>query len=66
MKRTRETIFYQHPNERPNLSGCTYFDGEDHTEEERKRKQQQQQREWLVQQMEEKKQKQELEAQKNK
>ncbi len=42
MKRTRETIHYQHPSERPNISGCTFFDGEDITEEERKRRQQQQ------------------------
>lgn len=65
MKRTRETIFYQHPSERPNISGCTFFDGEDKTEEERKREQQRQQREWLVQQMEEKKQKQELDKKQN-
>ena len=29
MKRTREAIYYSHPAERWNLSGCTYFDGED-------------------------------------
>ena len=40
MKRTRETINYQHPKERSNISGCTFFDGEDITEEERKRRQQ--------------------------
>ena len=37
MKRTREAIYYQHPKERTDLSGCTYFDGEDKTEEDRKR-----------------------------
>lgn len=49
MKRTREVIHYQHPADRPNISGCTFFDGEDHTEEDRKRAAQQQQREWLMQ-----------------
>lgn len=29
MKRTRETIFYNHPDQRWNLSGATKFDGED-------------------------------------
>ena len=57
MKRTREVINYQHPSERPNISGCTFFDGEDLKEEEYKRQLQKQQREWLTQQMEEKKQK---------
>lgn len=37
MKRTREVINYTHPKTRENISGCTYFDGEDLTEEERKR-----------------------------
>jgi len=66
MKRTREAIFYQHPAERKNISGCTFFDGEDHTEEDRKRQQQTQQREWLQQQMEEKKNQKELEKLQNK
>ena len=48
MKRTREVLHYQHPPERPLISGCTYFDGEDHSEEERKKNQQKQQREWLM------------------
>ena len=61
MKRTRETIFYEHPDQRKNISGCTFFDGEDQAEEARKRQQQQQQREWLQQQMEEKKNQKELE-----
>jgi hypothetical protein len=38
MKRTREVLHYQHPADRPNISGCTFFDGEDQTEEERRRK----------------------------
>ena len=37
MKRTRETIFYSHPEQRWDLSGCTKFDGEDLGEEERRR-----------------------------
>ena len=37
MKRTREVINYVHPAERPNISGCTFFDGEDQLEEDRKR-----------------------------
>lgn len=37
MKRTRETLFYAHPDQRWNLSGCTKFDGEDLNEEARKR-----------------------------
>ena len=40
MKRTREVIHYKHPAERTNISGCTFFDGEDQTEEDRKRNQQ--------------------------
>ena len=55
MKRTRETINYQHPGERWNLSGALRFDGEDNDEEARKRHNQQLQREWLLQQQEEKK-----------
>ena len=58
MKRTRETIFYEHPKERWDLSGCTGFDGEDNAEEKRRRANQKTQREWLQQQMEEKKAKQ--------
>ena len=57
MKRTREVLHYQHPADRPNISGCTFFDGEDQVEEERKRKLQQENREFLIKQMEEKKQK---------
>lgn len=33
MKRTRETLFYRHPDRRDNISGCNTFDGEDLTEE---------------------------------
>jgi hypothetical protein len=40
MKRTREAIHYQHPADRPNISGCTFFDGEDNQEEDRRKKQQ--------------------------
>ncbi len=65
MKRTREVIHYKHPADRPNISGCTFFDGEDLQEEERKKKLQQENREFLIQQMEEKKQKQELEKRQN-
>ena len=55
MKRTRETIFYEHPKQRWDLSGCTGFDGEDQQEEKRRQANQKIQREWLQQQMEEKK-----------
>ncbi len=65
MKRTREVIHYSHPADRKDLSGCTFFDGEDHSEEERKRQMQKEQREWLLQQMEEKKQAKELEKKQN-
>ena len=54
MKRTRETIFYEHPKQRWDLSGCTGFDGEDQAEQQRKKTNQQIQKEWLKQQMEEK------------
>ena len=37
MKRTRETINYVHPGERWDLSGATYFDGEDHDHDNRKK-----------------------------
>ena len=61
MKRTRETIFYNHPEgvrgARTDLSGAHYFDGEDHDSEARKRRDQQIQRDALNAQMEEKKQK---------
>jgi hypothetical protein len=60
MKRTREVIHYQHPADRPNISGCTFFDGEDHSEENRRKKAQQENREYLMRQMEEKKMKKEL------
>jgi len=55
MKRTREVIHYKHPSDRPDLSGCTYFDGEDNNEEFRRKKLQQDNREFLIKQMEEKK-----------
>ena len=61
MKRTREAFHYQHPDDRKDISGCTFFDGEDAVEEARRRKQQQDNREFLMKQMEEKRQKQELE-----
>jgi hypothetical protein len=54
MKRTREVIFYSHPDQRWNLSGCTRFDGEDLQEEDRLRHNQQKQRDFLKQQIEEK------------
>lgn len=37
MKRTREVINYEHPKTRENISGLTFFDGEDNTEEQRKK-----------------------------
>ena len=63
MKRTRETINYTHPNERWNISGATFFDGEDQNEEQRRFANQKLQKEWLVQQMEEKKRAQEIQRQ---
>ena len=60
MKRTRETIHYSHPERRDNISGATFFDGEDNAEEARRFAIQKAQREALMQQMEEKKQAQEL------
>ena len=57
MKRTRETIFYEHPNERWNISGATKFDGEDLNEEQRRKQNQQIQKQWLLEQMEQKQQK---------
>ena len=65
MKRTRETINYEHPKERWNISGATFFDGEDEAEESRRRHNQQLQKEWLVQQMEEKKRAKDIERQQN-
>ena len=56
MKRTRETIFYEHPNERWNISVATKFDGEDLNEEQRRRENQALQKQWWEQQMEEKRQ----------
>ena len=56
MKRTRETINYTHPADRKDISGATFFDGEDRDEEARKFAIQKMQREALMQQMEEKKQ----------
>ena len=54
MKRTREVIFYEHPEQRWNLSGCTKFDGEDLPYEERRKQDQANQKAWCMQQMEEK------------
>ena len=47
MKRTRETIFYEHPKQRWDLSGCTGFDGEDQAEQQRKKTNQKIQQQWL-------------------
>ena len=63
MKRTRETINYQHPAERWNISGALGFDGEDNDEAARKRRNQQLQKEWLLEQQAEKKRMQEMERQ---
>lgn len=48
MKRTRETIFFSHPDQRWNLSGATTFDGEDLGEEERRRHNQALQRQYYL------------------
>ena len=48
MKRTRETLNYQHPSERQGISGCTTFDGEDVSDEQRKRHYQALQKDWLI------------------
>lgn len=55
MKRTRETINYQHPSERWNISGVNTLDGEDLSEEQRRRKNQEIQKQWLLEQMNENK-----------
>ena len=61
MKRTRETIFYNHPEgvrgARTDLSGAVNFDGEDLDSEARKHRNAKIQRDALFAQMEEKKQK---------
>ena len=66
MKRTRETIFYAHPNAergaRTELSGAHTFDGEDDDAQARKRRDQAACRAALNQQMEEKKQAKAMEA----
>jgi hypothetical protein len=54
MKRTRETIFYQHPATRDNISGATFFDGEDMGEEVRRKQMAAQQKQWIQEQIEEK------------
>ena len=48
MKRTREARHYTHPDERWNLSGCTYFDGEDNAKAERVAAQKFEQKEALL------------------
>ena len=63
MKRTREAIYYSHPDERWNLSGCTYFDGEDNQKAQRVAQQNEEQRQALLRQIEDKKIAKELEQQ---
>ena len=46
---------YFAPTVKADVSGCTFFRGEDHEEEDRKRAHQQEQREYLMRQMEENK-----------
>ena len=65
MKRTREVINYSHPATRENISGATFFDGEDQDFEARRRHHQQLQKEALTQQMEEKKRAQQIEKEQN-
>ena len=48
---------YQTAHVRKDLSGCTSFQGEDHTEEDRKKAQAAEQKAFLLKQIEEKKQK---------
>ena len=63
MKRTKEAFHWSHPNfqERKDLSGCTYFEGEDLTFEKRQQYQAKVQKEWIQGQIKEK---QEIKAQK--
>ena len=63
MKRTRETINYQHPAERWNLSGVNTLDGEDLSEEQRRRQNQETQKQWLLEQMNENKRQKEMDRQ---
>ena len=63
MKRTRETINYQHPQERWNISGVLTLDGEDNDEEARRRRNQETQKQWLLEQMNENKRQKELDRQ---
>ena len=61
MKRTRETIYYTHPDQRWNLSGCTGFDGEDNGKAQRVAQQRAEQKEALERQMEDKRKQKEME-----
>ena len=47
MKRTREAQHYTHPDNRDNISGCTFFDGEDNSEEQRRKKMQEDHKAYL-------------------
>ena len=50
MKRTKENWLFGHPEDRANISGATFFDGEDLHYQERKAAQAATQRQWLDQQ----------------
>ena len=50
MKRTKENWLFGHPEDRANISGATFFDGEDLHYQERKAAQAATQRKWLDQQ----------------
>ena len=56
MKRTKEAFHWAHPQfqERKDLSGCTYFEGEDLTYEDRQRFQAKGQKQWIQEQIREK------------
>ncbi|CAD8195130.1 unnamed protein product [Paramecium octaurelia] len=63
MKRTKETIFRQHPDwqQRQGISGLKEFDGEDLQYDARNKYNKEQQKQWIQEQIQEKKRKQEQE-----
>lgn len=62
MKRTKNDWYVNHPEDRTDHSGCTFFDGEDLHFQERKREYAATQKKWLDQQILEKEQKKQAEA----
>lgn len=65
MKRTKENWILGQPEDRANISGLRFFDGEDLHSQERKRAFQETQRKWIEEQMKEKQLQQEREREEN-